>query len=74
MNSVRLKTLIAESGEPRGLLSSDNIEQLDEENRIVTIYDYGYGVIGYHRVDVNRRLVFPKSISIKHLQKRVIGG
>ena len=61
--NVRVTTLIKMCGQPLSITKVSNEEYAlaCEENRVLTVWDYGYGTMGGHRtVDVLERWVFPK--------------
>jgi alpha-D-ribose 1-methylphosphonate 5-phosphate C-P lyase len=72
--SVRFSTLVKICGQP--MMAYDyqgDYEEANREGRVITIYDYGYGVVGHHIVDVSCRYVFPKPIPEKYHNLKIIG-
>ena len=43
------------------------------QDRMVTVMDYGYGLVGFHRVDTSYRVGFVKPIPAKYADMRIIG-
>lgn len=66
--SVRFKTLEKLCG---GL--SPNCGGSLPVDRMVTVMDAGYGLVGFHRVDTSYRFCFVKPIPRKYEGMRVVG-